>query len=89
MPAIQGSPRAYQCLLFVAEHPGTSNREIANAIGVSHKSQISRLLSQLLKEGLAVKRSQGAGKRNEWRLTTFGEELARTLSKNGFLLVNS
>jgi hypothetical protein len=71
-------------VLYLAEqgergvHP--SNREIGTAIGVGHKSQISRLLSQLQDDNLAVKRSMGPGGPNEWRLTPRGEEIARALA---------
>ena len=88
LPATLANPssrRARECLLFLAEQNGRgfspSNREIAAAIGVTQQSQISRLLSQLAEENLAVKRSAGAGKRNEWRLTPRGEEIARALSE--------
>jgi AcrR family transcriptional regulator len=76
--------RLRDCLLYLAEqrrrevHP--SNREIGTAIGVSHKSQISTLLSQLQGEGLAVKHSVGPGSPNEWLLTPRGEEMARALA---------
>jgi AcrR family transcriptional regulator len=75
--------RACQCLLFLAEqgdrglHP--SNREIAEGVGVAHQSQISKLLSDLLREGLVVKDSAGVGKRNAWRLTPQGHEIACAL----------
>ena len=75
--------RARECLLFLAEQCGRglspSNREIAVAIGITHPSQTSRLLSNLAEEGLLVKRSEGAGKRNAWRLTPRGEETARAI----------
>jgi AcrR family transcriptional regulator len=83
--AANGASRARECLLFVAaqcdlgRHP--SNREIAAGIGVAHQSQISRLLSYLAAQGLAVKQSEGAGKRNAWRLTPRGESLARELRR--------
>jgi len=67
--------------LFLAEHPDASNREVATGIGVEHQSQISRLLTYLAQESLAVKRSEGKGKRNAWRLTESGEALARALSE--------
>jgi AcrR family transcriptional regulator len=73
--------RAWECLVFVAEHPGASNREVAAGIGVGHQSQVSKLLGFLAREGLAVKRSEGAGKRNEWRLTPRGEEISRVLTQ--------
>jgi hypothetical protein len=77
--------RARECLLFLAEQGERgitpSNREIATAIGAVHKSQISKLLSQLEDEGLAVKPSAEPGAPNEWRLTTRGEEIARALAE--------
>jgi AcrR family transcriptional regulator len=74
--------RAKECLLYLAEHPDCSNSAIGSAIGVPHKSQISRLLSYLLEVGLTVKRSEGrAGVPNAWRLTPRGEEVARTLAE--------
>ncbi len=82
IPAVLGNPnahRARRCVLFLAEHPQASNREIALGIGVSHDSQISKLLSCLLSERLVAKHSAGAGKRNAWWLTSLGEEIARTL----------
>jgi hypothetical protein len=85
-PAIPGcpsAPRARECLIFLAERNqrghNPSNREIATGIGIAHKSQISELLAQLLEENLVSKRSEGAGKRNAWRLTPRGEEVARAL----------
>jgi AcrR family transcriptional regulator len=86
LPAMLANPaarRLRECLLFLAEQGvrelSPSNREIGTAIGVSHKSQISKLLSQLHAEDLAVKRSIGPGGPNEWRLTPYGEETARAL----------
>jgi DNA-binding IclR family transcriptional regulator len=69
--------RARECLLFLAEHPDSSNREVAAGITVAHQSHISRLLAYLLQENLVTKRSEGTGKRNAWRLTPRGEEIAR------------
>jgi AcrR family transcriptional regulator len=84
MPATLANPRAHrarECLIFLADHPDSSNSAIANAIGIAHKSHISRLLSYLLDEGLAVKHSEGgAGVPNAWRLTLHGEEIARVLA---------
>lgn len=86
LPAMFGNPsarRARECLLFLAEQSGRgfspSNREIAVGIDVAHRSQISKLLAYLSQEGLVTKRSEGSGKRNAWRLTPRGEDIARTL----------
>jgi AcrR family transcriptional regulator len=81
-PAILVKPnarRARECLLFLAEHPDSSNREVAVGINIAHQSHISRLLAYLLHENLATKRSEGRGKRNAWRLTSRGEEIAQAL----------
>lgn len=71
--------RVCECVLYLSEHPGSSNREVATGIGVRYQSQISNLLAHLLREDLAVKLSRGAGKRNEWKLTPHGEAIARVL----------
>jgi hypothetical protein len=74
--------RARRCLLFLAEHPQASNREIASGIGVTHDSQVSKLLSCLLDEQLVAKHSKGVGKRNAWWLTALGAENARILRES-------
>jgi AcrR family transcriptional regulator len=73
--------RLRECLLFLAEHSGSSNREVGVGINLVHQSEVSKLLAYLLREGLATKRSEGKGKRNAWRLTPRGEELAQALSQ--------
>jgi AcrR family transcriptional regulator len=80
-PEPPSAPRVCECVLYLAEHPGSSNREVATGIGVRYQSQISNLLAHLLREGLAVKLSRGAGKRNEWKLTLRGVAIARVLSE--------
>lgn len=76
------SRRARECLLFLANHPDASNREIALGIHIAHQSQVSKLLADLSQEGLAIKRSEGKGKRNAWRPTPHGREIAQALSKD-------
>jgi AcrR family transcriptional regulator len=80
-----GARRARECLLFLAEQGGRglspSNSEIASAIGIVHKSHISRLLSYLLEEGLAVKHRDGPGAPNAWRLTADGLKTAQVLAE--------
>jgi AcrR family transcriptional regulator len=83
LPAMLSNPRAHrlrQCLLFVAAHPESSNREIAAGVGITHDSQVSKLLSDLLAEGLLVKRCDGVGKRNVWSVATQGEVVAQLLT---------
>ncbi|HTW42836.1 MAG TPA: hypothetical protein VMD79_11025 [Solirubrobacteraceae bacterium] len=71
--------RARECLLFLAEHPRSSNREVGVAINIPQQSQVSKLLAYLLAEGLATKRSMGPGKRNAWWVTQRGEEIVRAM----------
>lgn len=71
--------RLRECLLFLAEHPDSSNREVGIGIDLVHQSQISKLLARLLQQGLVDKRSEGRGKRNAWRLTPQGEAAAHAM----------
>jgi AcrR family transcriptional regulator/DNA-binding transcriptional ArsR family regulator len=82
-PRGPGSRRAHECVLYLAEHPDASNGEIAAGIGIAHRSQVSRLLSELAKEGLVLKSTEGVGRRNAWRLTARGEEIVRTFGERG------
>jgi AcrR family transcriptional regulator len=74
--------RPLECVLFLDEHPDSSNREVGVGVDLVHQSQVSRLLAYLLREGLATKHSEGKGKRNAWRLTPSGETIAQALSKH-------
>jgi DNA-binding HxlR family transcriptional regulator len=76
--------RLRECVIFLAEHPDLSNREVGVGIGLIHQSQISKLLTYLAREGLVTKRSEGKGKRNAWRLTPRGEEIAQALMRRKF-----
>jgi AcrR family transcriptional regulator len=82
VPAMLSNPRAHrlrECFLFVVAHSQSCNREIAVGVGIAHDSQVSKLLSDLLAEGLLVKRSDGVGKRNVWSATPRGELVSRLL----------
>jgi AcrR family transcriptional regulator len=66
------------CVLgAIAEHPGASNREVANLAGVVDQGQISKLLSRLEALGLVVNVGQGGfrGAPNAWTLTPRGEQV--------------
>jgi AcrR family transcriptional regulator len=67
--------RTVRCLLFVAEHPGASNREIALGAEIKDEGQASKLLARLAGMNLLAKRSPGPGKPNAWRLTPHGEKV--------------
>jgi AcrR family transcriptional regulator len=74
--------RTVRVLAAVAGVPGASNREVAQAAGVSDQGQISKLLVRLEHLGLLTNAGGGhaRGEPNAWRLTTRGEEVQRTIS---------
>lgn len=66
------------CVLgAIAEHPGASNREVANLAGIVDQGQISKLLSRLERLGLIANVGQGGfrGAPNAWTLTPRGEQV--------------
>lgn len=75
------SHRARASLIYVAAHPGASNRQVGAAIGVSHRSQIAKTLERLVDLGLLVKRPGAPGHANAWHATEAGRESARVLSR--------
>ncbi|HEV2924418.1 MAG TPA: TetR/AcrR family transcriptional regulator [Solirubrobacteraceae bacterium] len=75
--------RARESILFVAVHPGASNREIADAIGIRGHAQTSTLLARLERMGLVCKLAREPGAANAWRLTTHGISIARALGIDG------
>ena len=88
LPEILSNPNARrlrECLLFLAQQGGRgispSNHQIATAIGITQKSHISRLLADLLREGLVLKSSEGPGKPNAWRLTQHGQQISNALAQ--------
>jgi AcrR family transcriptional regulator len=73
--------RTVRVLMIVAEHPGASNREIADGSGIVDQGQISKLLTRL--ERLKVVKNEGDGAEkgapNAWHLTRRGAELERSV----------
>jgi len=71
--------RTVLVLAVVGEHPGASNREVAQRAGVSDAGQISKLLGRLA--ALALIENRGAGQArgaaNAWHLTDRGSQLER------------
>jgi AcrR family transcriptional regulator len=66
------------CVLSaIAEHPGASNREVANLAGIVDQGQISKLLSRLESLELIVNVGQGGyrGAPNAWTLSPRGEQV--------------
>jgi len=74
--------RTLRVLGAIAERPGASNRQVADASGISDQGQISKLLRRL--EGLGLIRNDGAGQPsgepNEWRLTDVGRKVEEALA---------
>jgi AcrR family transcriptional regulator len=81
--------RAREALLYIAERSdegstrrkGPSNTEIAIGIGVSHQSQMSKLLARLERIGLLVKDPGSPGNPNAWSLTCSGRNAADVLKE--------
>ena len=71
--------RTVRVLTFIGEHPGASNREIAEGAGISDQGQISKLLTRL--ERLELVRNTGDGQikgaSNAWRLSERGAQVER------------
>jgi AcrR family transcriptional regulator/DNA-binding MarR family transcriptional regulator len=76
--------RTVRVLMAIAAGPGASNREVADAAGISDQGQISKLLRRLEQLGL-IENAGGApskGEPNAWRLTAMGRELQQTISES-------
>ncbi len=72
--------RTVRCLMFVAENPGCSNREIARGAEMADEGQASKLLARLTKLDLiANSQAHGPGYPNRWTLTTRGEQVLLTV----------
>lgn len=78
-PGMRVTHRTLRVMCALAEHPGSSNREVARAAGISDRAQISKLLARLADLGLIEKAgSHHLGRpSNAWRLTTRGREFVR------------
>ncbi len=71
--------RTVRVLTAIREHPGASNREVADGAGIADQGQISKLLSRLERLDLIenVDHAQSKGAPNEWCLTDRGERVER------------
>lgn len=68
--------RTVRCLLFIDEHPGSSNREIARGADISDEGQASKLLGRLTRIGLVANtKPHGPGYPNYWVLTPHGRQV--------------
>jgi AcrR family transcriptional regulator len=83
IPRIVRDPRAHRaraCLCHLLTHSGSSNREVARAVGIARDTQISTLLARLHRAGLLVKHRAAPGGANAWSLSPYGVEIARATS---------
>jgi AcrR family transcriptional regulator len=71
--------RTVRCLLFVAEHPDASNREVAQGADIKDEGQASKLLTRLAGMDLLSRSCPGPGKPNAWRLTPHGQQVLQAL----------
>jgi AcrR family transcriptional regulator/predicted transcriptional regulator len=71
--------RTVRVLSVIDEHPGASNREIAERSGITDQGQISKLLTRLARLALVENRGDGQerGASNAWYLTPRGEQVER------------
>jgi AcrR family transcriptional regulator len=73
--------RTARVLEVVAEHPGASNRLIAEYADIADQGQVSKLLARLQRLELMHNTGEGhaKGESNAWRLTLLGESVASRL----------
>jgi AcrR family transcriptional regulator len=71
--------RTVRVLTHIGEHPGASNREIAEGAGIADQGQISKLLTRLGRLRLVRNIGEGQimGSSNEWYLTDRGVQVER------------
>jgi AcrR family transcriptional regulator len=74
--------RTVRVLQGVGEHPGASNRELADLAGIGDAGQISKLVARLRRLELLSNRSTGRvkGEPNAWTLTPKGELVLQSIS---------
>jgi AcrR family transcriptional regulator len=87
LPDLLLDPRAHRaraCVLFLAAHPGASNRQVARAVGITRDSHISTLLARLQGVGLLVKRPGPPGGATAWSPSSYGVRVANALLTQRF-----
>jgi len=73
--------RTIQVLRVIAEHPGTSNRQVGRAAGIDDPGQISKLLGRLQRIGLIENTAPPVkGAANAWALSAKGAEIQKTIA---------
>ncbi len=74
--------RTIRVLLAIGEHPGSSNRQVADGSGIRDQGQISKLLARLQHLGLIHNTNdpQAKGEPNAWTLTEQGDDVQARIS---------
>lgn len=74
--------RTIRVLTAIAAHPDASNRQVANAAGITDPGQVSKLLTRLQHLGLIQKTSQNRsqGEPNAWQLTHKGHDIHHSIA---------
>jgi hypothetical protein len=83
-PRVRVTYLTAKVLVYLAEHPGSSNREIADYAGILDEGQTSKLLTRLENLGLIANpgRVRIKGAPNAWTLTRGGARAERAV-RNG------
>lgn len=73
--------RTVRALMATAEHPGASNRLIADTAEIADQGQVSKLLGRLKRAGLVTNAGLGAGTGapNAWTLTPSGRQVTDSI----------
>jgi AcrR family transcriptional regulator/DNA-binding MarR family transcriptional regulator len=71
--------RTARVLQTLAEHPGQSNRQVGERVGIPDQGQTSKLLARLARLGLLVNGEPLKGERNKWVLTPMGSKVTRSI----------
>lgn len=71
--------RTAKVLQTLAEHPGQSNRDLAELVGIADQGQMSKLLARLARLGLLANGGPVKGERNKWTLTPTGSQVTRSI----------
>jgi AcrR family transcriptional regulator len=76
--------RTAKVLEGVSEHPGASNRELADHAEIHDQGQVSKLLARLQRLGLLANGGSGhaKGEPNAWTLTVKGERVAQSIRRH-------
>jgi DNA-binding MarR family transcriptional regulator len=76
--------RTVRALVAIADHPGASNRLVAEHAGVADQGQISKLLTRLEHLGLIQNTGDGPakGEPNAWALTQKGREVEHAIGND-------